>query len=85
MNSIKTRIIKIGNSRGIRIPKVLIDQAGLSDEIEIAVQHDRLVLRPSSRPRQDWSEQFRAMAEYGDDLLMDVPLSTTWDTTEWKW
>jgi len=81
---IKSPIIKIGNSRGIRIPKLLIDQVGLGDEVEIAVQRDQLVIRPASRPRDGWDEQFRAMAERGDDHLLDEPIPTQWDVTEWK-
>jgi len=85
MNTIKTQVIRIGNSRGIRIPKLLIDQVGLGDEVEIAVQRDQLVIRPASRPRDGWDEQFRNMAERGDDHLLDGPLPTQWDGSEWKW
>ena len=85
MNTVKTPIIKIGNSRGIRIPKLLIDQVGLGAEVEIAVQRDRLVIRPASHPRHGWDEQFRAMAQRGDDRLVDESLPTQWDVNEWKW
>jgi antitoxin MazE len=85
MNVVKTPIIKIGNSRGIRIPKLLIDQVGLGNEVEIAVQRDQLVIRPTSRPRYGWDEQFRAMARRGDDRLLDEPAATHWDLSEWKW
>ena len=85
MSVVKTPIIKIGNSRGIRIPKVLIDQVGLGNEVEITVQRDQLVIRPTSRPRYGWDEQFRAMAEASDDLLLDETTPTQWDTSEWKW
>lgn len=86
MNVVKTRIIRIGNSRGIRIPKLLLDQAGLGTEIEILAQRDHLVIRPAARPRSAWDEQFRAMAEQGDDrsLLGDATL-TDWDAREWEW
>jgi len=67
MNTVRTRVIKIGNSRGIRIPKALIDQLKLGNEVEIGVQLDQLVIRPVSHPRSGWGEQFRAMAEHGDD------------------
>jgi len=85
MNAVKTQIIKIGNSRGIRIPKLLVDQLGLSSEVEIAVERDQLVIRPTSRPRHGWDEQFRAMAERGDDQLLDKPVPTQWDRSEWRW
>lgn len=85
MNTVRTQVIKIGNSRGIRIPKPLIDQAKLGNEVEIAVQRGHLVIRPVARPRAGWGEQFRAMAERGDDMLLDKPASTKWDRSEWVW
>jgi antitoxin MazE len=85
MNTIKTQVIKIGNSRGIRIPKLFIDQAKLGKEVEIAVQRGQLVIRPISRPRADWAEQFRALAEHGDDRLLDKLDPTKWDRSEWTW
>jgi antitoxin MazE len=85
MSIVKTPIIKIGNSRGIRIPKLLIDQVGLGEEVEITVQHDQLLIRSTSRPRHGWNEQFRLMAERGDDQLRDKPLPTRWDKSEWTW
>ena len=69
--SLRTRIIKIGNSQGIRIPKILLDQLGLGEEVELAVQEDQLVIRPIRHPRYGWDEQFRMMAEHGDDRLLD--------------
>ena len=85
MNAITTQIVKIGNSRGVRIPKVLLDQLDLGPEVEIAVQGNQLVIRPASRPRDGWDEQFRAMAERGEDQLLDKPAPTAWDQTEWTW
>ncbi len=60
---IKTRLVKIGNSHGVRIPKLVLDQLHLSTDVELEVQDDHLILRPSSRPRADWADQFRQMAE----------------------
>jgi antitoxin MazE len=85
MNKIKTRIIKIGNSRGIRIPKLLIEHVGLGSEAEITVEHDRLIIRPTTRPRTGWDEQFRAMAERGDDRMLDELVPTRWEGNEWTW
>jgi antitoxin MazE len=85
MNTIRTQLIKIGNSRGIRIPKTLIDQVKLGNEVEIAVQRGELVIRPVSRPRRGWDEQFRVMAEHGDDQLLDKPVLTKWDRSDWVW
>jgi antitoxin MazE len=83
--AVKTQLIAIGNSRGVRIPKPLLDQANLGTEIEIVVRAEGLMLRSATRPRAGWEEQFRAMAERGDDRLLDEAAPTTWDATEWEW
>ena len=84
---VKTRLVKIGNSQGIRIPKVLLDQVGLKNDIELEVQGDQLVLRAARRPREGWDEQFRQMAERDDDELLDknVRSGSSWDEEEWTW
>lgn len=83
---IKTRLVKIGNSQGLRIPKLVLELLNLSADVELEVQDDHLIVRSSAHPRADWSEQFRQMAEHGDDQLLDpdVPL-TDWEATEWQW
>ena len=83
---IKTRLIRIGNSHGIRIPKTVRDQVGLTDDIEIEIQGAQLIVRPSAAPRAAWSVQFRQMAAQGDDTLLDAtPPPTDWDDSEWEW
>ena len=59
----KTRIVRIGNSRGIRVPKILLDQAQLPDEVELHAEPGRLVVQTTRRPRTGWAEAARAMAE----------------------
>lgn len=84
---VKTRIVKIGNSQGVRIPKLLLEQTNLGEEVELELQDDRIVVRPASQARRDWGEAFRAMAERGDDALLDseILLPTIWDEDEWEW
>ena len=84
----KTQLIKIGNSRGVRLPKAIIEQLGLEDEIELEVRPDEIALRPAKRkPRDGWAESFKKMAERGDDALIDGPLPslTKFDEEEWEW
>lgn len=83
----KTRIVKIGNSRGIRIPKLVLDQLKLGDEVELAVEQGQLVIRPLRHPRAGWEEQFGRMAEHADDRLLDQGTigPTEWDQDEWEW
>ncbi len=83
----KARIVKIGNSRGIRIPKSLILQAGIKDEVELDVEENRLIITSPSRPRAGWADAFRRMALRGDDALLDgdVMNGSRWDEEEWEW
>ena len=83
----KTHIIKIGNSQGVRIPKMLLEQSGLGAEVELEVQESQIIIRSISRPRQGWDEAFRAMAEQHDDHLLapDFTGHTHWDEHEWQW
>jgi antitoxin MazE len=83
----KTRIVAIGNSQGIRIPKPLLEQAGLSGEVEISAEDGALVIRPAKRPRASWAAAFQEMARRDDDTLLDdvSPGLSTWDEGEWEW
>ncbi len=83
----KTSVVRIGNSRGIRIPKALLEECRLRDSVELEVQNNHLVIRPAAKPRSGWEEAFRQMAREGDDLLVDKKTlsATRWDRTEWKW
>ena len=84
---IKARVVRVGNSRGIRIPKPVIEQLGFTDEVELEIFADRLVVRSTRTPRASWDQQFKAMAEAGDDTLLDgdgASLSE-WDGAEWEW
>jgi antitoxin MazE len=82
---VKSHLIQIGNSRGVRIPKVCLEQLNLGDEVELAVQSDQLVIRSARQPRQGWEDRFRAMHEQADDRLLDIPTPSEWDEHEWEW
>jgi antitoxin MazE len=86
-HTMKTHIIKIGNSQGVRIPKMLLEQSGLGAEVELEVQESQIIIRSITRPRQGWDEDFRAMAEQHDDHLLDPDCTghTHWDENEWQW
>lgn len=82
----RTSIIRIGNSQGIRIPKILLQQSHLGTEVELAVEDERIVISSASHPRQGWDEQFRLMAESGDDKMIDEgSVQTEWEKEEWQW
>lgn len=84
----KLKIVQIGNSRGIRLPKPMLEQAGIDQEVEVETEGHTLVLRPVRKAaRQGWAKEFQAMAERGDDQLVDgaAGLTTEWDRAEWEW
>jgi antitoxin MazE len=81
----KTRIVRIGNSRGIRVPKLLLDQAALPDDVELRAEPGRIVVSAASRPRAGWAAKARAMHERGDDVLLDDSTLTRFDLADWRW
>ncbi len=81
----KARMVRIGNSKGVRLPKPLIAEAGLGDEVEIRARKGRIVISVASRPRAGWAEAARLARERGEDRLLDPPASTRFDEEEWKW
>lgn len=83
----RSRIIKIGNSQGIRIPKLFLEQTGLVDEVEMEAQESQIIIRSVSYPRQGWEEAFKAMRINDDDKMLDEDLNgqTDWDQKEWQW
>ena len=81
----KTRIVKIGNSRGIRVPKILLEQAQLPDEVELHAEPGRLVVQATRRPRAGWAQAARTMRDRAHDGLLDEPIATRFDRKEWEW
>lgn len=80
-----TRIVRIGNSQGIRIPKPLLDQAQLPEEVELRAEPGRLVVRAARGPRYGWADAARAMRARHEDGLLDEATPTTFDVEEWTW
>ena len=82
----KAQLVRIGNSRGIRIPKPLIDQCGLGSTVELRVERNRLVIAPERRPREGWAEAFRSAGAAADnELLLDGVGPNRFDLEEWQW
>lgn len=78
----KTRLVRIGNSRGIRLAKPLLEQAGLADEVEIRVEQGAVIITAAAVAREGWAE---AAAKHGPTGLLDEPSSTRFDDEEWSW
>ena len=83
----RARIVKIGNSQGIRIPKPLLKQAGIMEDVELDIDKNQIIIRPVSNPRDGWDDAFKAMADKGDDTIIDdiENISHSWDDNEWQW
>jgi antitoxin MazE len=81
---IKARIVPIGNSQGIRIPKPLLEQAGLTDVVELHAENGRIVIAAVRRPRAGWAEAAAALHVRDEDALLDTP-APAFDDKEWEW
>ncbi len=81
----KSRIVQIGNSRGIRLPKILLEEAQLTEEVELEAAPGRIVIRRGNRPRTGWAAAARRMRERDEDRLLDPTTPTRFDEKEWKW
>lgn len=66
----RLNIVAIGNSKGIRLSKSLLERYNLSDEVELVLEKDRIILKPVRGPRHGWDQAFKRMADRGDDALM---------------
>ena len=83
--------ISIGNSRGIRIPKSILEESGLEGEVELVLKGKSLIISPKRKAREGWAEMYDEAIKRGDDVLteedrewLDAPLSAEADK-EWVW
>jgi antitoxin MazE len=83
----KAQVVRIGNSKGIRIPKSVIEQCQLHGEVDLIVQQGQLLIRSATKARAGWDLAFEQMHGHGDDQLMDRETAATseWDRKNWTW
>jgi antitoxin MazE len=81
----KARLVRIGNSRGIRLPKPVIEEAGLREEVQLQVRDGAVIISSWARPRSGWAEAARRMHLRGEDPLLDPPPPTEFDLKGWRW
>lgn len=81
----KTHLIQVGNSRGIRLPKPLISQAGLADEVELRVRDGAIVIENVHSPREGWAKAAKTMHDRAEDALLMPSNPTRFDEKNWKW
>lgn len=84
----RAKLVRIGNSRGIRLPKPLIEEAGLDrdgDEVELRVEHGSIVITSVRSPRSGWSDAAASLAKRGDQGLVDPAQGTRFERRDWAW
>jgi len=83
----KAQVIKIGNSRGIRIPKPILEECQLSKDVELKIHSEGLLISPAKTPRLNWETAFKQMASDEQDELIadDSKLQTAFEKEDWRW
>jgi antitoxin MazE len=81
----KAQIIQIGNSQGIRIPKMMLEETGISGEVELRTTSDGILIQKSKKPRGDWDAIFSKIADSDDDQPIDHAASGDFERKEWQW
>lgn len=77
-------VVKIGNSKGIRLSKTLLEKYNIKDTVDLILEKGQIVLRPLSVPRKGWNEAFKAMHDNGDDRLLFNDIFEDENLEEWK-
>jgi antitoxin MazE len=77
-------IIKIGNSKGFRLSKTILERYNITDKIELILEKGQIVLRPISEPRKGWDKAFQKMRENGDDKLLMNDVFEDENFDEWN-
>lgn len=75
----------IGNSKGLRLSKAVLEQTGITGPVELEVRGREIVVRAARAPRMGWDEAFAKMAAAGDDALLDPAQPTEFDKDDWQW
>lgn len=87
MPPVPAKLVAIGNSRGVRIPKAMIEQIGLGEDVELEVVDGTIVIRRKRRPREGWAEAAELLAERGEELPPEITdmTETEWMRDHWRW
>lgn len=80
-----TRLVKIGNSPGIRLPKPVIEEAGLGEDVELRVVETGLLIERARQPREGWAGASAQIRVRGEDGLINEPSPTDFDASDWEW
>jgi antitoxin MazE len=82
---VKTKIVRIGNSRGVRIPKPFLEEAGLKELVQLRVVEGGIMIESERAPRNGWADAAALAKERGDHTLIDEPVPTRFDEADWEW
>ena len=77
-------IIRIGNSKGIRFSKTILEKYNLKDKVDLILGNEQIIIKPISTPRKGWENAFKEMAENGDDSLLFNDVFDDENLEEWK-
>jgi antitoxin MazE len=77
-------IIQIGNSKGFRLSKTLIEKYNIKDKVELILEKGHMILKPISSPRKNWEIAFKEMNENGDDKLLFNDVFENENLEEWN-
>ena len=77
-------IISVGNSKGIRLPKTLLEKYNIKDKVELILEKGYIILKPKSQPRSGWENEFKKMHENGDDNLFIQDVFNDENLEEWS-
>lgn len=79
------QVVKVGNSKGLRIPKSILKQCHIEEEVDVSTTREGLLIKPvKSKARAGWSKKFKEMAANQDDKLLIPEFTNSWDH-EWQW
>lgn len=79
-------VIKIGNSRGVILPKSILAQCHIDAAVDLRIENNTIIIQSTKKPREEWAEQFAIMAKQGDDVLLDSDRThDSFDKDEWEW
>jgi len=83
--TMRTSVVKIGNSKGIRIPKAILTECQIEEEVDLILENDRIIIVPFKKnPRSGWEEKFMEMSQFKEDELI-ISDSLDLDYKDWEW
>lgn len=80
----ETSIIRIGNSKGLRLSKIILEKYNIKDKVELILEKGQIILKPISKPRNNWEKKFKEMAEQGDDKILMNDVFEDENLEEWN-